>query len=78
MASATGFFVVFQVEESAPASLAIRHCEPPGPVFGKPEDRLRQAIRERQSSTPLDCCVTDTPLNDDSRRLSLIERALTP
>ena len=35
-----------------------RHCEPSGLAFGKPKDRLREAIQGRQRSTsPLDCFV---------------------
>ncbi len=31
----------------------IRHCEPTGPAFGRPDDKLREAIQE----SGLDCFV---------------------
>jgi hypothetical protein len=38
--SAIVAFSIFSIQTS-------RHCEPPGPAFGRPEDKLREAISRR-------------------------------
>src|SRR4051794_19517841 len=57
-------------EESLARSLRC-HCEPTGPAFGRPDDRLREAISPRSAAVPVAEIASSrkrAPRNDSTSR----------